>query len=393
MSVPAEALRVDDTDTHATIVPYSPSEPGDSPPPSSSPTSVHSSHFEGRIPIPRAPSPPPRPQSFSTQAPKETAAERNNYTTDKIPRQDSLKKYTEATMPAIYDTTPYAPLRHMDLDLVDEWEKCPEGKLFAHPFDDGACKVDSHGVKNKIFAAAIEITRSHRVAVSPPRPSKAAIKAGGIPTCFLIYHLTEDEKQFLLERGVWSSHHITFRVTSFYPPCPDFLFSIKGYATTDTDIVRRIVHSVWHDDATETFINSIVEDFPQGKLANASQAISRFIDSMRVKLLPVKESGNILAPRFNVYANGSLITQEAVWKRLRNYLAGRIYASLLLDTGTTEVAPYLCGICHSVDHPRGLCPFPDIEGWNGPNGPRRRRTIESARARGPRGTGYRGARK
>ena len=113
---------------------------------------------------------------------------------------------------------------------------------------------------------------------------------------------------------------------------------------------------------------------------------------MRVKLLPIKESGNIFAPRFNIYANGSLILQEAVWKRLRNYLAGRVYTSLLLDTGTTEVAPYLCGICHSVDHPRGLCPFPNIEGWNGPSGPRRRRTTESARARG-RSTAYRGARR
>ena len=393
VSVPAEAVRVDDTDAHASIVPYSPSEPGDSPPPSSPPTSVHSFHSEGPVPIPCAPSPPPQPKTFSTQAPKETAARRSNYPTKTVSRRDLLKKYTEATMPAIYDATPYAPLRHMDLDLVDEWEKCPEGKLFAHPFDDDACKVDLSSVKNKIFAAAIEITNSHRIAVSPPRPSKAAIKAGCTPTCFLIYHLTEDEKQFLLERGVWSSHHITFRVTSFYPPCPDFLFSIKGYATTDTGIVHRLVHSVWHDDATESFINSIAEDVPPGKRANASQATSRFIDSMRVKLLPIKESGNILAPRFNVYANGSLILEEAVWKRLRNYLAGRVYTSLLLDTGTTEVAPYLCGICHSVDHPRGLCPFPNIEGWNGPNGPRRRRTIENARGRGPRSITYRGARR
>jgi uncharacterized protein (DUF736 family) len=393
VSVPAEAVRVDDTDTHASIVPYSPSESGDSPPPSSPPTSAHSSHFEETIPIPRASSPPPQPKTFSTQAPKETAGGRSNYPTDKIPRKDRLKtKYTDATMPPIYDATPYAPLRHMDLDLVDEWEKCPEGKLFAHPFDDGTCKLDLHWVKNKIFAAAIEITQSHRVAVSPPRPSKAAFEAGCIPTCFLIYHLTEDEKQFLLKRGVWSSHHITFRVTSFYPPCPDFLFSIKGYATTDTDIVHRIVHSAWRDDATGTFINTIVEDFPLGKRANAGQVLSRFIDSMRVKLLPTKESGNILAPRFDVYANGSLIVQEAVWKRLRDYLAGRVYTSLLLDTGTTEVAPYLCGICRGVDHPRGLCPFPDIEGWHGPRGPSRRSITESSRARGPRGTAYRGAR-
>ncbi|KAF8271711.1 hypothetical protein EI94DRAFT_515900 [Lactarius quietus] len=295
-------------------------------------------------------------------------------------------------MPAIYDATIYAPLRHMDLDLVDEWEKCPEGKLFAHPFDEEASKRDVQGIKNKIFAAIIEITQSHRIAVSPPRSSEAALQSGGIPTCFLVYHLTEDEKQLLLKRSVWSSQNITFQVTSFYPPCPDFLFSIKGFATTHVDSVYQVVQSVWHDDATGSFLNSIIEDMPQGeRRTNADQAISRFINSMWVTLLPIKESGNILAPRFNVYAKGSLIRQEAVWKRLRTYLADRVYASLLLDTGTTKVAPFHCGVCRGVDHPTGLCPFPDIEGWNGPT---KRRIIENSRPRGqPRSTTYRGARK
>ena len=293
-------------------------------------------------------------------------------------------------MPAIHDATPYAPLRHMDLDLVDEWEKCPEGKLFAHPFDSEACQRDLHGVKNKIFAAVIEITNSQHVAVSPPRPSQVAIEAGCTPTCFLIYHLTEDARQILLERRVWSSQSITFHVTAFYPPCPDFLFSISRFTTTDTDMVRQVVHSVWHDDTTRTFLDSVVEDFPQGERANANQALSRFIASMWVTLLPIKQTGNILAPRFNVYANGSLILQEDIWKRLRSFLADRVYASLLLDTATTEVAPYRCGLCRSVDHPMGLCPFPNIEGWNGPNSASKKdRIIKKSRARGqPRNTVY-----
>lgn len=98
--------------------------------------------------------------------------------------------------------------------------------------------------------------------------------------------------------------------------------------------------SVRHDEATGSFLNSIIEDFPQGERANANQAISRFIPFMWVSFLFMKESGNVLAPRFNVYANGSLILREAIWKRLRNYLADRIYASHLPDKGTTKVAPY-----------------------------------------------------
>lgn len=307
-----------------------------------------------------------------------TAIEHNNHLMGQIRRHSLLNKYTEATMPAIYDASPYAPLRYMDLELVDVWENCPGSKLFAHPFDDTAWSRDLDEVKMRIFSAVIEVTNSQRVAVSPPKPSQAAIEAGCIPTCFLIYNLTADESQLLLERSVWSSTHITFRVTSFYPPYPDFLFSIKGLATTHTDSVYQIVHSVWHDDATESFLNSIIEDSTQDERANTNQAISRFIASMQVKLLPVKATGNILAPRFNVYANGSPMITQAAWKRLRNYLTDRVYASPMLGNGIAELAPYRCGICCGVDHPMGLCPFPDIEGWNGPKKPR---FVEKSKSR------------
>ncbi|KAH9062009.1 hypothetical protein EDB87DRAFT_1682355 [Lactarius vividus] len=366
MSVPAEAIRVGNTDANTLISPYSPSELGGSPPLFSSSILAHSSHSEATT---RAP---PQPNTPSLMGPVEAALRRSN-----MLRPDPPKKYTEATMPAIYDTYPSAPLQHMDPDLVDTWENYPGNKLLAHPFDDKACSRDLDGVKFKIFSAVLEITNSQSPALSPPRPSQAAIEAGFTPTCFLIYNLTEDGRQLLLERSVWSSTNVTFHVTSFYPTCPDFLFSIKGFGTNRIEDVCHIVHSVWRDEETETFLDTIIESLPRGERANAKQAISRFIASMWVTLLPVKQSGNILAPQFNVYANGSLILRQAVWTRLKEYLANRVYASSLLGNGTTEITPFHCGICRSVDHPMGLCPFPDIKGWNGPS---MRRIIENMKA-------------
>lgn len=368
VSVPAEAIRVGNTDANTSISPYSPSEPGGSPPLFSTPLLVHSSHSEGTIPTTRAP---PKPDTPSLMGPVEAAIRRS------MLRHEPPKKYTEATMPTIYDAYPSAPLQHMDSDLVDTWENYPGHKLLAHPFDGKACSRNLDGVKFKIFSAVLEITNSQSPGLSPPRPSQAAIEAGFTPTCFLIYDLTEDDRQLLLERSVWSSTNVTFHVTSFNPTCPDFLFSIKGFGTNRTEDVCQIVHSVWHDDETESFLDTITESFPRGERANAKQAISRFIASMWVTLLPVKQSGNILAPQFNVYANGSLILRQAVWTRLREYLADRVYASSLLGNGTTEITPFHCGICRSVDHPMGLCPFPDIKGWNGPS---MRRIIENMKA-------------
>ena len=241
----------------------------------------------------------------------------------------------------------------------------------------------------KIFSAVIDITKSQHVAVSPPRPSQAAIEAGCTPTCFLIYHLAEDESQLLLERSVWSSKNITFQVARSYSTCPDFLFSIKGFTTTH---VYKIVHSVWHDSKTRSFLNSIIEDSPQGESANENQAISHFIASMWVTLLPVKKKRQYLSPSLQCLRERKSDPPSSYMDPLRDYLADQVYASLMLGNGKAEIAPYHCGICRGVDHPRGLCPFPDIKGWNGPTKPR---IKENSRTRGgqPRAPVYGAARK
>jgi hypothetical protein len=51
---------------------------------------------------------------------------------------------------------------------------------------------------------------------------------------------------------------------------------------------------------------------------------------------------------------------------LRDFLASRNYETLVLGRGWTRNLPLDCGFCHSADHPMGLCPFPDVPGWNGP---------------------------
>ena len=89
-------------------------------------------------------------------------------------------------------------------------------------------------------------------------------------------------------------------------------------------------------------------------------------NSLSVARLDIKEVGNALKPRFNVYADGSNITYDKLWTRLRAFLIGQTYASAMEGRGIPEQVPYVCTCCHGVDHPRGLCPFPGLTGWNGP---------------------------
>ena len=51
---------------------------------------------------------------------------------------------------------------------------------------------------------------------------------------------------------------------------------------------------------------------------------------MYIDRLNTKESGEALTPQYNVYANGSVIHDEEVWKHVRTFFAERTYEDLLL---------------------------------------------------------------
>ena len=65
-----------------------------------------------------------------------------------------------------------------------------------------------------------------------------------MPTIFLIYNLTDTQKQNLLNREIWSFKNITFCVTTMEPVHPDYLFSICGLITKSTDEVKEAILQV-----------------------------------------------------------------------------------------------------------------------------------------------------
>jgi hypothetical protein len=94
--------------------------------------------------------------------------------------------------------------------------------------------------------------------------------------------------------------------------------------------------------------------------------IRKFIDSINVTRLDFKQRRAQDKPRFNVYADSSHIRDPRIWSQVRDFMATQLYSNTRIGEGKTVIAPNNCGICHGADHPRGLCPFPDVPGWNGP---------------------------
>ena len=187
-----------------------------------------------------------------------------------------------------------------------------------------------------------------------------------MPTVFLIYNLTEMQRQILLNREVWSSKNITFRVTTMEPVRPDYLFSICGLTTKSIDEVKDSILLTWKSQESQDFLTSLERTVPENQRHKAKAILQSFTDTLQVRMLDTKDPGNASAPTFNVYTQADLIPDDGLWCRLRNFYATQEYALPFQQPGATSASFFHCSICHSVDHPRGLCQFPAIEEWNSP---------------------------
>ena len=254
--------------------------------------------------------------------------------------------------------------------MLRQWELSPGEKVLVQPFDEIVTSALNHEfLRLRILSAVTDITQANHVRVSAPlllKKSNDAPPKHLTPTAFLVCNLTPSHVKTLLDRYVWTSTSIAFRVIPTDPPRPNYLFTIKGLGTTLIDDVRDMVQTVWHDEETVTFLTLIANETPLADRHKITSSLQSFIDSLDIERLDVKERGDTLAPRYNILANGSTIVNDNTWSCIRSFLANRPYVDFLIGIGTTEVSPYKCILCHSVSHPRGLCPFPDIKGWNAP---------------------------
>ncbi|KAN0127802.1 hypothetical protein V8E53_011839 [Lactarius tabidus] len=292
----------------------------------------------------------------------------NQADNEQHPACNAIDRYHPGPMPPISDASPTSIFDHIDLALIREWDTHLGGKLITIPFDPEVRIIEYHNYYHtRILTAVTEIITTQEASIAAPRQSKKVASKSKIPTSFLIYNITHKQADFMLQRKVWSSRAITFRVALLAMTCPDFLFAIKHLSTIRVKDVFPIVMGVWNSDKTRNFVTALINSTPEHKRAKTAHDIDRLLSSMNLSRLDMKEPGNNLCLCFNLYADSSDFTNDKTWDRLHSFLLDADYISPMeADPATTEQIPFICTCCHGVDHPRGLCPFPVLTGWNGP---------------------------
>ncbi|KAF8257882.1 hypothetical protein EI94DRAFT_1816666 [Lactarius quietus] len=295
-------------------------------------------------------------------------AENDRDSHDKHPAHTTLDKHSPGPMPNIQDTSPTSIFDHINLAMIKEWDARPGRKLLAVPFGPNVKILESHDFFHmKILTAVMEIITMQEASVAAPRQSKKAAAKNKTPTAFLIYNITVKQAKFMLQRKVWSSKATTFRVAPFATTCPTFLFAIKDLYMVGLKDIFPIICEVWDNEKTLQLIEELVNEVQAEDRAKVADEFNHLLASPTLMHLDIREAGNNLCPRFNVYADSTNFSNDKLWTCLQAFLIGRKYISPMeAFPATIERTPFICNYCHSVDHLRGLCPFPALPGWNGP---------------------------
>ena len=275
----------------------------------------------------------------------------------------------------------------LDKDTLMAWFKVKHPKLLVRVFDysgkdiqEQAAIVTERLRTNITIIANFVHQGTANIRVSPPQP-QGGKDAKQLPTSFLVHSISEETKDLLLKNRIWSASDITFEARHFH--CthpPTLLFCLSGFTTTDCSIVQNAIADVWAAEDNKAEIADILFSTQDFQAETIFEVVSTFIHTLYVECLDFKVTGGIAVPRYNVFAYSPTGKPEA-WTNLRTFLRALQYPTGLDGCGTAVVLTS-CPICHSVAHPRGLCPFPTIPLWNGPKTGNRTTVTATVRGKG-----------
>ncbi|KAH7919027.1 hypothetical protein BV22DRAFT_1134148 [Leucogyrophana mollusca] len=282
---------------------------------------------------------------------------------------------------------------HLDPTIINAWIAVPDHKFLVRVFNyDGKDPIGRTPMLAEHIRGTVTMIANHHnisanIRVSPPAATRNK-EHQGHPLSFLVHNVPNTVKGIIVSQHIWSSPTITFKARDFDTlQLPTIIFALQGFTTDDPGAIHKIIFDTWAMDETRGELVDILSETDMAE-EEIYPKIVTFIQSINVKYVDWKIHGGIPLPCFNVFTP-SPTYDPAAWTKIRAYLRSLHYTAPLEGHGFAA-AFVPCQICNSVDHPRGMCPFPKIPLWNGPTIQNRPRT-NTTRGRGGRGRGMRGS--
>ncbi|KAI0047076.1 hypothetical protein FA95DRAFT_1572785 [Auriscalpium vulgare] len=274
---------------------------------------------------------------------------------------------TSPPFPLIHQLYPAQAWEGVRSSQVEAWLDSPDGEaLLLRTFGTSAHLANNQQltVKNigKVLTAYMGITNPQ---IFPPIPSDAARTTGRLPKVFLLRGLSADDAAAILAGYVFSTPLVTFQALSLEPQIPQFLLAIGGFldTATETDVLATVIET-WNKPTTLTFLADLMDETMTTEKPLTVTQLHPFLSSIEATLVPIKASENHPTHRFSIIAKRMTLVDDDHWFKIVAHFKSLLYPSNFHGTGRA-VRSLFCPLCNGCDHPRGLCGFPDLAGWNG----------------------------
>jgi len=175
--------------------------------------------------------------------------------------------------------------------------------------------------------------------------------------------ISKKQKQILIGRICWNTPGITFFAVPTEPFVTAFVMTLGGL-TLEADPEDEIVvaHIVKHHLKTSGKVRGFIakhNDLFDGDYSVAD-ILNEILHSVEARALEITVD-DAQATVFNIYmcSPTSDPTNHEAWIRLLKNISYVSHHGSL----TPRKPEFNCASCYALDHPTGLCPYPELPGW------------------------------
>jgi hypothetical protein len=259
-------------------------------------------------------------------------------------------------------------LTNLDPNQVRLWNETAEPKILVYTWEPSYSpgQFDLVQTLRKAIANAVTIPEPD---VGPPQAAHQPRQCPAPPFVFLVANITQTAADALVVKECWSLPSLTFFAIAYSPPAYPFICNLKNlhYVEEDKPKVLKLIQDMVRDNTQARACIACYNTNPE--------AFEQIIDSLQIEpllvSLPASDGGRTRLT-WNVYATppSQNAKRNNEWRRVVSSLT-----FVMTFHGASQANKTLrpCSGCRSLDHPRGLCPFPLMDGWIEPPRKTRRR--------------------
>jgi len=300
-----------------------------------------------------------------------------------------------------WDTT--KALENLSPRQINMWTEVTSPKVLIYKAHGGKFKKDS-GEETLQIRELIKgfLKTTINPVIATPVPASDKNKKDDPPFCALVRGLSQEQTDELvkkvtsharpshLQKGMLtppqrflSSAEITIFIIPFDPPPSSFVTTLKNFlfvdendAQSEAAVAQIVTNTMFSDDGSSDLPNTVRRfiarnrDNIEDAIINIDDALRFIRSSIRVKRLNLLKKVDIdtglgkPSPAWNIYFFPPTTNQMAI-REWRDIIRRTKFVTDVNREGRT-VKIFNCSVCHSEDHPAGMCPYPTQPEWSPP---------------------------